>query len=240
PQFIWDALLKTPSVTVQKAGKPKVIEYKCPDFEQVPDARCWLCGGDTGGIGRLKKRHITKMFSDTEYAQENRSESLCVGCGGLLSNASMRFYSLLATEKGISHPTRREWRDILLVPPQGIWAGGLAISCQKHLFYRMTLNFSAVRCIVALEDFRVLYQPGHLDWLLGRVEPMLAVFSKEEIRTGQYRQNRIREYGLKAWQKAEAIIHPLRGNPLLDLVLYVAVKKGVDADATAEDNGRTG
>jgi CRISPR type IV-associated protein Csf1 len=230
PQFVWEAMLKTPVVKIFKLDKEKntkkekIIEYKCPDFEPVPDEFCWLCGGETKGRGLLKKRKITDMFSDSKLAQRPNSDSLCMGCGGLLSNAQLRFYSFLATHEGLSHPLRREWRNILLCPPAFPWVGGLSVSGQKHLFYKAPINFSTEICTVALEDFCVTYRPERLAQLLSVIEPLLDVFTKDEIKTGHYRQDRIRTYGLYAWDEAEEVIQTLRGNTELELALYVATK----------------
>lgn len=223
---VWAALLKTPTVTVTKGDKEKVISYKVPAFGDVPDAKCWLCGGDTGGRGLPKKDRITKMFSDIEYAQFPESQSLCEACGGLLSNAVMRFYSVLATDDSLQHPTRRQWRDILLEPPRShTWVGCLAVSCQKHLFYRGVVNFRSDECTVALEDIRITYRPGELRELLSIVEPLLETFSKEEVLTGRYRQDRIRQHGLARWQDAERGLERIRGSRILDLAIHVAIKE---------------
>jgi len=224
PQFIWAILQKNLTVKVVKDNKEKIIKYKVPEFEPVPDAKCWLCGGDTDGLGLLKKRRITKMFSDTEFAQFPGSQSLCTGCGGLLSNAAMRFYSLFADETCLLHPTRKEWREILLAPPALPWVGCLSISGQKHLFYKAPVNFSAERCTVVLEDFVIAYRPAHLAEFLKIIEDLLQVFNKTEIKTGRYYQGRIKDYGITKWAKMEEQIKNIRGEPFFELALHVAIK----------------
>lgn len=232
-QFIWTAMLKTPPIEIVKKTKEKIVKklvtYSSPEFEPVPDKYCWLCGGETNGLGLLKKRKITDMFSDKCRARFPLSESLCTGCGGLLSNSSMRLYSVFATQERLWHPTRREWREILLSPPLSPWVGCLSTSGQKHLFYKAPINVCAKNCVVALEDFRISYRVEKLKEILGVIEPLLAIFNKEEIKTGRYRQDRIRNYGLRAWQEAENFIQTIRGNAVLELTLYVAVRKEQEA-----------
>ncbi len=224
PCFIWDALIKTPVVRAIKKGEEKLIRYTIPEFENVPDDKCWLCGGATNKIGIIKKKRISNMFSDVDYARMWTSKSLCMGCGGLLSNAAIRFYSILATEQELIHPTRKEWRKILLYPPTGQWAGCLSVSGQKHLFYRTEINFSNDKCIVVLEDFRIHYRPRELLKLLEIIESLLDTFSKNEIKTGRYNQKRIRLYGIEKWICAEEQILKVRGMGFFELALFVATK----------------
>lgn len=233
--IVWAALLKTPTVTVMKGDKKNTINYRIPAFVGVPDAKCWLCGGDTGGRGLPKKDRVTKMFSDIEYARSPGSQSLCEACGGLLSNAVMRFYSVLATDAGLQHPTRRQWRGILLEPPRSVWVGCLAVSCQKHLFYRGVVNFRSDVCTVALEDVRITYRPGDLRDLLSVVEPLLETFSKEEVLTGRYRQDRILRHGIAQWQDAERGLERIRGSRILDLAVHVAIKEYREKDYKKEE-----
>lgn len=45
-------------------------------------------------------------------------------------------------------------------------------------------------------------------------------FTKAEMRTGEYKLSRIKEYGISKWQEKEAILAPHRGSPIFDLVLH--------------------
>jgi hypothetical protein len=81
-----------------------------PDMVDVPDERCWLCGGLTGGRGLPVKKAIKDTFTDRDKARYPASSSVCPGCVFCLSFMSLRNYSILATEDGTYCLNRRSRR----------------------------------------------------------------------------------------------------------------------------------
>lgn len=56
-------------LTGQTEIKPgKVLTYRDPPLEAVPDPICWLCGGKTEGLGLPKKKRILDTFTDHALA----------------------------------------------------------------------------------------------------------------------------------------------------------------------------
>ncbi len=219
-QLIRQAALKTGGVKV----RDKAIKYADPELSDIPDQTCWLCGGETGGRGMPTKKAIKSTFTDHPYARGHGSNSVCPGCAFCLSAHPLRNYSILATTDRLQHPSRAEWRDILTGPPEPPFAMCLAVSGQKHLFFKAPVNLDKRCFTVLLEEREIFVIPDRLGQVVGVVEALYAYFTKEEIRTGRYGQRRIRECGIGRWEQMEAGISEWRGRPLFDLALFVAQK----------------
>jgi CRISPR type IV-associated protein Csf1 len=221
-QIIRQAALKTGRIEV-KPGK--VIQYADPPLEPVPDTICWLCGGETGGLGMPTKKGIKPTFTDHPYARGQGSKSLCAGCAFCLSMRELRNYSILASPAGLQHPSRAVWREILLSPPEPPFVMCLAVSGQKHLFMKAPVSLDRRMFTVMLEEQAVHVIPEKLGVCVEAIEALYIYFSKDEIATGRYSQNRIKECGLRRWEELEGEIAYWRGRPLFDLALFVAQKR---------------
>jgi CRISPR type IV-associated protein Csf1 len=195
--------------------------------QDVPDARCWLCGGATGGKGLPVKRAIKDTFTDRDKARRPVSKSVCPGCVFCLSYTSLRNYSILATEDVLRHPTRSEIRDLLLDPPEPPFVFCIAVSGQKWLHFRAQVAYDQDGFPVQFEEMTVCVWRDPLAEWLEVVENLYTVFSKEEIRTGQYIQNRIKQFGLARFQEEEEKITKHRGTRLFDLAVFISQKKEV-------------
>jgi CRISPR type IV-associated protein Csf1 len=220
-QLIRQAALKTGSIEV-KPGK--VIVYADPPLESVQDTACWLCGGKTGGHGVPTRKAIKDTFTDHPWARGQGSKSLCPGCAFCLASRELRNYSILATPVGLRHPSRAEWREILLNPPEPPFVVCLAVSGQKHLTFKAPVNLSREVFVVALEEQMVEVVPSRLADCLQAAEALYAWFTKEEIATGRYSQHRIQQCGLSRWERLDAALEPWRGNRMLELALFIAQK----------------
>lgn len=204
-------------------GKPpKVVEYRIPDYRDVPDERCWLCGGLTHGRGMLKADRITDMFSDLFLAAWPESKSLCMACSALQSQKPFRLYSSLITEQGVRHVARATWAEVLANPPDPPWAACLAVSGQKHLFFKTQINRQNNIVCVQMEDLPVRFTPDELRDLLEVVERLYAVFTKDEILTGAYSSGRIGQYGMAEFERDSWYVGNYRGERLLALAVWIA------------------
>jgi len=147
-QLIHNAALKTGKIEMH--GE-KTIEYSDVQTDAVDDAVCWLCGGETGGMGLPTKKAIKPTFTDHPHARGQRSKSICSGCAFCLSMRELRNYSILATRDSLDHPTRAQWREILLNPPVPPFVMCLAVSGQKYLTFKAPINLEREYFIVLLE-----------------------------------------------------------------------------------------
>lgn len=220
-QLIRQAALKTVKVEMRE----KVIEYADPPLEDVPDQVCWLCGGETEGRGLSTKKAIKPTFTDHSHARGQGSDSICAGCAFCLSMRELRNYSILAMPNGIAHPTRAEWREILIAPPDPPFVICLAVSGQKHLTFKAPVNVERDRYTVLLEEQQVHVMPDKLNRCIEAVEALYVYFNKEEILIGRYSQHKIKECGLSRWERLEAAVEDRRGRPLFDLAVFVAQKR---------------
>lgn len=237
PQFIWRALQNTPTVIAEARNKP--IEYNLGvEVYDVPDERCWLCAGQTNGRGILVKDRIDSMFSDVHLACWPESQSLCEGCAGLLRQRMFRMYSCLATQEGVRHLARDAWADILTCPPEPPWAACLAVSGQKHLFFKTEVNRQNQLVYVQMEDLGIRFDPQELSELLTVVERLYTIFSKSEILTGDYSSMRIQQYGIHEWERDTWYVSNYRGERLLELAVWIARKDEEAREARLEEAKR--
>jgi CRISPR type IV-associated protein Csf1 len=230
-QFIRRAALQTHTVPVAMG---KVVEYTDVPLVDVDDARCWLCGGATQYRGQPVKKAIKETFTNVDMARVPWSTSVCPGCAFCLAQKPLRNYSILATGDRLTHPTRPEIRALLLDPPEPPFVLCIAVSGQKHLHFRAQVAYDRDGFPVQYEETSVCVWRGTLKEWLALIESLYAVFSKEEIRSGRYGQNRIRQFGISEFQKVEARLAPHRGTRLFDLAVFVA-QKPEEIPATAPE-----
>ena len=243
-QFIREAALKTGTVVTPTPWKPRKPGKKIrksemnqvqvgdfvgvvmsdPEMQDVPDEVCWLCGGKTEGRGLPVKKAILDTFTDRDMARQPASQSVCRGCAFCLSFMSLRNYSILATQDELKHPSRTEIKDILLNPPEPPFVLCIATSGQKWLHFKGAISYSRDDYPVQLEETRIYVDVAKLKQILVLVEDLYTVFSKAEILSGQYNQNRIKKYGLKKFQQVEGEAAKYRGQRLFDLAVFVAQK----------------
>ncbi|WP_152650449.1 hypothetical protein [Heyndrickxia coagulans] len=130
----------------------------------------------------------------------------------------------MANKERIWLPNRVEMRKFLLRPPDPPFVINLAVSQKKHIAFKGEVNYSRDIFTVMYEEMPVLIVRKEFARLLELVEHFLYGFTKTEITTGEYSQKRILEFGIEAWEAFEERVKPYRGNPLLDVVMFVAQK----------------
>jgi len=244
-QFIREAALKTGTVITPTPWKPRNPEKKVrksemnkvqvgdytgvvmtdPEMQDVPDDYCWLCGGETEGKGLPVKKAILETFTDSDLARSPTSQSVCQGCAFCLSFTSLRNYTILATQDELKHPSRAEIRDVFLDPPEPPFVLCIATSGQKWLHFKSEIAYSRNGYPVQLEETRIYVDTEQMKDILMIVEDLYAVFSKAEILSGNYSQNRIKKYGLGEFQKIEKQAAKYRGQRLFELGVFVAQKR---------------
>lgn len=233
-QFIRMAALKGGSIQLAN----KTVEYPNIDVVEVPDSTCWLCGGDTGGLGIAVKKGIKDTFTDHDLARDMRSNSLCQGCAFCLGQRPLRNYSVMVTDK-LSHPGRAKLRDILLSPPEPPFLLAIAVSGQKHLTFKAHIAYNRDNFPVLLEEMMIFVSPEELRTVLKPVEMLYTEFSKAEIESGQYNHARIKKIGTTRWEVLENKISPHRGSRLFKLAIFIARREVISDAVPIEACNRT-
>lgn len=220
-QFIYQAAMKTPTVDVAMG---KVVKYEEPSLVSVDDTACWLCGGRTGGQGELISKAIKATFNDSDRARALQSKSVCPGCSFCLNQRPLRNYSTVVDNKGIEHPDRPRMREILISPPDPPFVIIIAVSGQKHLHFKAEIAYCRDNYPVQMEETHLQVNVSELKKILNVIEMLYTVFTKEEIRTGQFSLNRIKQFGLARFQDFAGLIEKYRGTRLFSLAIFVAQK----------------
>ena len=213
---------------------------------------CRICGLETEGL--LFNDWVRKTF--TNFDQLVEGTIICHDCLFWFDESSAELAAKMGKDKPqrmrnyshfvvggqwtpLSKGQKRDMQRLLLSKPFPELAV-VADSGQKHIAFRAMRNPSDTTAgFVQFEEQQIFVQPSELRQLLSMVEILYATFSKKEIKTGDYKQYRIRKFGLEAWYKLESQIGPMRDNLLFKLVLFLAQKeKGDTDDATSRTGSR--
>ncbi len=224
-----------------------------------PDARCWLCGGPTGGVGWPWKTAVAETFTNHTLAACPTSQTICQPCAAFASKDAWEAYAARRPELGLktghamswrcySHlfaspdrhecPTRRRWRDILLDPPEPPFLAVVATSGQKHLIFRGRIAENRDAFPVQVEERILWLEREEFVACLAAFEQLYNLgFSKDDILTGRYFPARMLAVGTRAWRAAEDALAPFRRWPaLLTLTHFVAQRAEIE-EMTPEKGG---
>jgi len=201
---------------------------------------CRICGQN--GIGLPFSAWVRDTFTDWDKILPG--EIICHACQFIFAESS----EILAARVGKDKPQRMRNYSHFVVG--GKWwplskaekarmveilrsdfeIAVIADSGQKHIIFR------AVPSVIQFEEHQIR-DVGMALALLDIVQALYAGFSKVEIETGQYRQQRIIKFGLTEWYELEQQIAPLRGSITFNLALFLAQKKGNSDDRDAREGG---
>lgn len=200
--------------------------YESARMERVQD-RCFLCGEQIQE-GIPTKHVFSDVFTDWNRSRYPIGTHVCPACSfTILTNprnrTSLRNFSFVAEEK-LHLPNRVEMRQFLVEPPEPPFLIVLAVSQKKHLAFKGTVSYNSEIYTVMLEETEVIINRKEFTRLLAIVEHFLFAFTKTEIQTGQYNQQRVLKFGIDRWEWFEEQVKPYRGTELLNVVMFVAQK----------------
>lgn len=162
---------------------------------------CWLCGGETQGIGwPLAKAISLDTFTNHDLAKSPQSDTVCQACAMMLSSEGWARYVDAYPGRGFlkffpekegkkprqfnwlysSHlfalgrhegPGRKQWREHLLNPPEPPFAFVLAVSGKKHLAFRAVIATNR-------DTFPILFEETPVFIVRERFARLLADFER--------------------------------------------------------------
>ena len=212
--------------------------YQAAGFEiGNANKRCWLCGGQAFNP-MPRKEFVKPTFTDHDKVACPDSGVVCGACVFCHDERSELLASLVGKEKPqrmrnyshcvlcgewipLSKGNKSRMADLLMQRPELVI---IALSGQKHLIFRAQPGWWQI------EEQSVLPFPGKLQGLLEIIESLYIGFSKTEIEAGNYKQHRIRKFGLPQWWALESQVKPERGGLPFQLALFLAQKKKGEGD----------
>lgn len=204
-----------------------VDPMKSKDME-THKGHCFLCGQPMEQGIKLKKV-FSNVFTDWNQAKCPEETHVCPACSFcLLTNKKHRYgirtFSNVANQDRLWLPNRQELRTFMLDPPDPPFVMNLAVSQKKHIAFKGEVNYSKDVYSVMYEEMPVMIHRENFKKLIDLVEHFLFGFTKTEVLTGKYNQKRILDFGIESWEAFEEKIRRVRGNPILDVCLFVAQK----------------
>lgn len=202
--------------------KGKKIEFAIPDHIKIDQGLCCLCGYKIDQKAIPKNKAIKDTFTDNDFLMCPESEHVCLGCGFILMNRTLRNYSYVVTSTALLIASREDLKSSIINPPQPPFMIIVAESKKKHLAYKSEINYQRHDISVLFEETRLYVKPKHFDNLIDIIETLLREFSKTEILSGRFNQSRIIKFGRNAWLAAENKISHLRNTREFNLAVYLA------------------
>jgi hypothetical protein len=209
------------------------------------DARCWLCGGATDGVGWPQSLAIAPTFTQFNCARASDSDAVCQSCVALTraetfqamvaarklplktwTQCGWHSYSHLIREDGAyAAPDRETARAVVIDPPPGRWVMGLNTSGKKHTLFRGAVAGGAGVHPIQLDETTVWVDRDDARACLGAFEALSALgFAKDDTLAGRYHPAGLSRAGLARWRPAETAIAPWRERApdLMALIHHVA------------------
>ncbi len=228
-QFAW--------VCADAGDYPPPAPKRGPRFGH--DAQCWLCGGETHGVGWPRKLGLAVTFCDHNKAARLDSNTVCQACVATSSSDGWRQYVAAHPDRGLlswfpekhgtmprsfnwlyaSHlfrpgyhetPDRSRWREILIDPPEPPFLAIMAINGKKQILFRGRISQSKSFWVQA-DETRVLVHPSEFADCLSAFEALYnAGFSKDSIVSGRYHSGQMNKVGISDWRRLDLAIRPWR------------------------------
>jgi hypothetical protein len=187
--------------------------------------------------GHERQSVIKKTFTDHQYLTD--SQVVCEYCvwaiGAAVKDASqggvrwLRNYSLYATEDALCLMTYAQWREVLSAPPPAVpYLACVAVSGQKWLSFKASLGYSRLAWQVMFEERKLFFAPKAFGLLVEPMEGLYSAFSKDSIRSGDYRGDPVPLGGEEVMEHLEAKIARHRGSDLFELALRCAQKHEIE------------
>ena len=207
---------------------------------------CWLCGGETDGIGWPQSVAIAPTFTNHNQARAPQSDAVCQSCAALTRpeswqsviaarampvktwvQAGWHSYSHFVQGDGAYEcPKPGRVREILLSPPDGEWLLAINPSGQKHTKFKGQVSRDGEAWCVQFDENRIYATTDDFTACIAVFEAVTALgFAKDDALSGRYNPTATMRAGVSKWRAAEAGLKPWReARPdLMELVHFCAL-----------------
>lgn len=213
------------------------------------DPVCWLCGGETQGVGWPRETAIPTTFAGHNTASAPHSATVCQPCAAFASGESWQRHVASRSPAGVgkvwqqaswrsfSHlfaspdhhecPGPARWREILLDPPQPPFLAIVSLSARKNLIYRARVAAGRERFPVQIEESAAWVERVRLADCLAAFEALTDLgFRRDDVLSGDYHPAQTLKVGLSVWRAGEDRIRPWRaGEPDLMQLCHLIARR---------------
>jgi CRISPR type IV-associated protein Csf1 len=238
-QLIYRAWKNTPKPILYDTADEKgnKITVECPfmdplknkDYDPRWQGRCQICGAEVvGGVPASKA--ISSAYTDWSMHKEPTSTHICAACNFcMLVNAREKRTSLLkfsfSAGQILELCNRKNMRDRLLDPPAPPFVMVCAVSQKKHLSTKSRISYSRERFTCMLEEEAVSCELDAIRQMMPLIEALRGIgMTKDEIAAGQVRYDKIKPYGMAAYDKIKQMLGKHAKSRMFNLCLFVAQK----------------
>lgn len=202
----------------------KELDYEFYDGDEKGE--CLICGIKTEK-GFKRKDVIKQTFTNWQDCKNKESDVVCENCSFPLYYKTFRYYSIYADKNKCFHPILKEFKETILnAEPPFIFC--IAVSGQKHIFLKSKVATSTSKMCVNLEETPIYFSKNEFIYLMEKVEFLYnheCKFTKEEIKTFNFAQHKIINYGIDNFMNLMYELEKYRNSKLLELCVHIAQKK---------------
>lgn len=204
------------------------IIYKAlqePSVEGLEDinCNCMICGKYIErGIGY--KKVISGNFTNWGDCKDRTSQYICRECATSIKAREVRVNSFIADTNNLYLLKKNDIENYLFDMDKyvdGEFVVGITQSFKKHNSFRCKVNSNPKRFYIREEDREYVFDAAKLKRVYEHLNETYLQFSKEELRTGNYKIISIEQFGLEKFAEYEDLFKQYRGSPQFDLMIYM-------------------
>jgi len=205
---------------------------KPSETKRINPDTCCFCGIREGNIPA--KKIFSSSYTNFDLLRNKSSKTLCECCVVVMKTLSFRQSSWIANVKGITLFKRDEAAKILFSEKEIPFSIYITTSFKKlgqlkattsHNSNVFNVQFEEIQLLFDVEKLRETWEIVRLFYSIPEKEQEkknpCSFFTKEEMRTGNYKFNRIRNFGLPEWREKEKTLKKKRGSSAFELLLYI-------------------
>lgn len=221
---------RKPGINDDKTNKAIKEATGAPFIPRCPVALCCFCGVYDGSLPA--KKIISSGFTNVDLLRNPNSEVVCDYCVVAIKTLRLRQSSWVATLKGITYLSRDQLGQLLfgVITPPFIF--NITTSFKKLGQIKAPMNDAIEQFMIQFEDEQVAFNPAIAKPIYKIMQKMYSIpsdderknalgfFTKTEMRTGDYKYGRIKQYGQERWEKGESILRRHRNAPFFKVLLH--------------------